>query len=72
MRIESGGIECGNANDPALFRQDAVPEALDTSADAGDWANAGDDCASPAHAITLFALASTYALIERNVLLAML
>jgi hypothetical protein len=40
--------------------------------DAGDWANAGDDGAPSAHAATFFSLVSTYAFIQRNVLLAML
>src|SRR5438876_10243819 len=65
-------IKSGNASDSALLRQNAVPKTIDAVANACNRTDAGDDRASSAHAVALFALASTYAFIQRNVLLAML
>src|SRR5437762_1939444 len=56
--MEHAWIEAGDAVDTTLFRQDPVPEILNTGADACDRANTGNDRASSAHAATLSALAS--------------
>src|SRR2546429_4748192 len=49
---------CDTVN-AALFRQNPVPKRIDARADACNGPDTGDDRASSAHAVTLFALAST-------------
>ena len=70
--MEYTRVETGDAVDATFFRQDSVPEILNAGADACDWTNTGNDRASSPHAVTLFALASTYAFMQRKVLLAIL
>src|SRR5882724_5067464 len=65
-----GGIKTGDAADPAPFRHDSIPKPIETDADAGNRTHTSNDRASPglprrslwrrrAHAVTLFAFAST-------------
>src|ERR1700720_2405054 len=70
--MERIDVKAGNPADAALLGKDRFPEVLPPMPDAGDWADAGDDRAPSAHAATWFPLVSTYAFIQRNVLLAML
>src|SRR5438105_12588316 len=70
--MEHVRIEAGDVMDATLFRPDCLPEIVNPSSDAGDRANTGNDRASSPHAITLCALASTYAFMQRNVLFATL
>ena len=44
--MEHARIEAGDAVDATLFRQDSVPEILDTGPDACDRADTCNDCAS--------------------------
>jgi hypothetical protein len=55
---ENARIEACDGPNAALFRENAIPEMIDADADARDWTDAGDDCASSIHATTLFDLAS--------------
>src|SRR5262245_41086466 len=68
--MEHAGIEASDAADPAFFREDPVPKSIYSGAVACDLSDAGNDCASSVHAVTLSA--STYAFIQCNVLLATL
>jgi hypothetical protein len=68
---EDAGIETCDAINTAFFRQNCVPKILAPVSDAGDWANASDNSASVAHAMTLFVFASTYDFMQRSVLFAM-
>ena len=70
--LERSGVEARNPADPAFLRENAIPETIDAFANASDRTESGDDRAPSAHAATLFALASTYAFIQRKVLLATL
>src|SRR5206468_9943007 len=70
--MEYARVETRDAVDATFFRQDSVPEILNSGADACDRANTGNDRASSPHAVTLSALASTYAFMQRKVLLAIL
>src|SRR5207247_11283727 len=70
--LERLRIKSGNTGDPTFLSKNSVPKTIDAAANACDRTDAGDDRASSAHAVALFALASTYAFIQRNVLLAML
>src|SRR5205823_3725516 len=70
--LEGARIEACDALDAALLGENSVPKILAPMSDASDWTDPGDDCASSAHAVTLFAFASTYAFILRKVLLATL
>src|SRR5438552_11789724 len=70
--LERLGVEARNPADPAFLRKNAVPETIDAFANASDRTESGDDRAPSAHAVTSFALVSTYAFIQRSVLLAML
>src|ERR1044071_9869493 len=49
MRVERRGVEAGNALDATLLRAQAAPKILPSNPDAGDWADAGNDCATPRH-----------------------
>ena len=57
--MEDARIKACDAPDAAPFRQDPVPEILNTGADACYRTDACDDRASSTHALTLFALDST-------------
>ena len=70
--VERTGIKAGNPANAAFFGENSIPKIFAAVPDASDWADAGDDGAPSAHAATLFSLVSTYAFIQRNVLLAML
>src|SRR4029077_1332851 len=69
---EPAHVEAFNGTDSGLFGADPFPETFHTFADASDGAEPGDDNASPIHAVTVFCCASTYAFIQRKVLLATL
>src|SRR5439155_2870552 len=69
---ESAGIEACDAVDTALLGENSVPKILASMSDASDRTDSGDNDTSSAHALTLFALASTWDFMQRNVLLAML
>ena len=56
---ENARIETRDAVDATFFRQDSVPEILNSGADACDRANTGNDRTASPHAVTLSALAST-------------
>src|SRR6266511_4529894 len=68
---EDARIETGDVIDAAFFGENCVPKILAPMPDAGDWPNSSDNSASLAHAVTLFALVSTYDFMERSVLFAM-
>jgi hypothetical protein len=70
--VKGAGIETGDAANTALLGQNSIPKVFATAPDARDAPDPGDDSASSAHAVTLFALVSTYDFMQRNVLLAML
>src|SRR5206468_3057996 len=70
--MEYARVETRDAVDATFFRQDSVPEILNSGSNACDRANTGNDRASSPHAVTLSALASTYAFMQRKVLLAIL
>src|SRR5438128_10475881 len=70
--LEGTGIEACDAVDATRLGKNAVPETIDAFANASNRADSGDDRAPLAHAVTLAAIVSTYAFIQRNVLLAML
>jgi hypothetical protein len=70
VRVKDARIKSGNATNATFLRQNAVPKSLDPRANAGNRSDPGDDGSAAAHAATLFARASTYVFIQRNVLLA--
>ena len=68
--VKHAGVEACDAINTTFFRQDSIPKIIHAGANACDGTNPGDDRASPgvprrslwrgrAHAVTLFALAST-------------
>src|ERR1700736_7068218 len=57
--MERTDIKAGDPADTALLGENSVPKIFASVPDARDRTNSGDDGASPAHAVTLFALAST-------------
>src|SRR6266480_2223491 len=70
--LEGARIEACDALNTALLGENSVPKVFAPMSDASDWTDPGDDNASSAHAVTLFAFSSTYDFMQRNVLLAML
>src|ERR1700730_11380951 len=56
---ERTDIQAGDPADAALLGENSIPKILASVPDASDRTNAGDDGASPAHAVTLVGLAST-------------
>ena len=69
--VKGAGIETGDGADAALLGQNSIPKVFATAPDASDGPDPSDDSASSAHTVTLFAFASTYAFMSRNVLFAM-
>src|SRR5882762_4165112 len=69
---EPAHVEIVDRTNAGLFGANAVPKTFDAFPDASDRTETGDDNASLAHAITVFACASTYCFIQRKVLLATL
>src|ERR1700730_1601104 len=69
---ESAHVEAGNWTDAGFLGQNSFPKIFDAFADASNRTETGDDNATATHAVTLLARASTYAFIQRNVLLATL
>src|SRR6266576_7107235 len=57
--VEHARIEACDAANTTSFRQDSVPEILNTRTDARNRPDTCDDRASPAHTVTLSALVST-------------
>src|SRR5205814_9205940 len=79
---EPSHVEVSNRCDASFLGENSVPKTFDTFANAGNWPKSCDDYASSslprslvrrrAHAVTVFARASTYCFIQSNVLLATL
>src|ERR1700724_2530828 len=56
---ERTDIKAGNPADAAFLGENSIPKIFASMPDASDRSDSGGDGASPAHAVTLFALAST-------------
>src|ERR1041385_5235793 len=71
MGIKPGGIEGRDTTDPAFFCSYPTPEIFATAADAGDWADPGNDSTSSGHRVVIsLSCASRYRFMQNSVLVA--